>query len=114
MGKPFKHSENLTRGDKFSLTWTGGEAGDSWDWSSVAISMKIIDTSDNSTVATLSPTTGLSGDSNEIVTAAFNVADTSAYPTGTLKGDIEVSGEPTLGTHTPVEVTIYVTADITT
>jgi len=111
--RPYRHKEDLIRGDAFSFTWIGGYAGDTFDWSSVTISMKIINTSDDSTVATLTPVVATSGDSNEIVTAVFSVADTSAWDIGLLKGDIDVSGEPTLGTHTPVVISFYVEADIT-
>lgn len=114
MGKAYRHIENIIRGSKFGFTWIGGSAGDTHDWTGVSVSMRIINTSDDSQVEILSPTVTTSGDNDEIVTAVFTKSDTSSWPTGTLKGDIDVSGEPTLGNHTPVEVIFYVTADITT
>ena len=113
MASPYRHSINLIRGDKLEFNWQGEVDGANQDWSSVAISCRIIDTSDSSEVAVLSPTVVTSGDNDEVVTASFSVSDTSAYPTGKLKGDVEVSGT-SLGIFTPVVFYFYVTADTTT
>lgn len=109
---PYRHRINLVRGVKLIFTWQGEEDGVNHDWSAAVVSCKLIDTADSSAVATITPTVGTSGDNDEIITAVFSVDDTSAYPIGVLKGDIEVTGTA-LGTQTPVIVYIYVTADTT-
>jgi hypothetical protein len=113
MASPYRHGINLIRGDKLEFNWQGEVDGENHDWTSVSVSCRIIDTSDDSQVAIVTPTLATSGDNDEVVTATFSVADTSAYPTGKLRGDVEVSGTA-LGVFTPVVFLFYVTADTTT